>query len=143
LRPSQSTALVSVVALLAMSLFATELRAQIADSRVPKLVDLVVDGAWLTASNIRASRFDEIKLNAQERVSRSGVGGAVIVVVTNQRIIGYGVGGGWRFVPRLPNEQIEKLTAEDYAGLVVTSRRLLNFNGESGVWAEKDRRVGQ
>lgn len=113
------------------------------DGGVPKQVDLIVDGNWLTASNIRASRFDDLKLDAQEDVAQSRVGEAVIVVVTNQRVIGYGVGSGWRAVPRLAGERIERLSAEDYAGLVVTSRRLLNFNGESGVWAEHDRRVGR
>jgi hypothetical protein len=42
---------------------------------------------------------------------------------------------------RMPNERIESISAEDYAGLVVTSRRMLNFNGESGVWGERDRAV--
>jgi len=142
-RPSQRRVCASFAAVLALSLGAAAARAQLASEGVPKLVDLVVDGRWLTASNIRASRFDDLKLNAQERINRSGVGAAVIVVVTNQRIIGYGVGSGWRSVPRLANEQLEKLTAEDYAGLVVTSRRLLNFNGESGVWGEKDRQIGR
>lgn len=143
MRPSQLRTCVWFAALVLLGLWAATPRAQVASDAVPKLVDLIVDGDWLSASNIRASRFDDLKLNAQERVSRSGVGDAVIVVITNQRIIGYGVGSGWRSMPRLPNEQIEKLSAEDFAGLVVTSRRLLNFNGESGVWGEKDRQVGR
>lgn len=143
LKPTQSTMRASFGALLVLSLWGAASTAQLASDGVPKLVELVVDGDWLMASNVRASRFDELKLNAQERVSRSGVGKAVIVVITNQRIIGYGVGSGWRSMSRIPNEQIEMLSAEDYAGLVVTSRRLLNFNGESGVWGEKDRQVGR
>lgn len=117
--------------------------AQIAGDGVPKLVDLVVDGDWLIASNVRASRFDNLKLGAQEGIEESSVGDAVIIVITNQRIIAYGVGSRWRSVPRIAGERVERLSAEDYAGLVVTSRRLLNFNGQSGVWAEHARRVGQ
>ena len=117
--------------------------AQIAGDAVPKLVHLVIDRDFLTASNIRTSRFDELKLNARERVGRSAVGEAVILVVTNQRIIAYGVGSGWRPIARAANEQVESLTAEDYAGLVVTSRRLLNFNGQSGIWGEHDRPVSR
>ena len=79
----------------------------------------------------------------QERIDRSRVGDAVIVVVTNQRIIAYGVGSGSRAVPRIAGERVERVEAEDYAGLVVSNRRFLNFNGESGVWGERDRRVGK
>jgi len=116
--------------------------AQVGD-RVPKQVDLIVDSGALIASNIRSSSFDEIKLNAQERIDRSRAGDAVIIVITNQRFIAYGVTSGWRAIARSASERIERVEAEDYAGLVVTNRRLLNFNGESGVWGERDRRVGQ
>lgn len=113
------------------------------DDRVPKQVDLIVESYGLVASNIRASTFHEFRFNAQERVDRSRVGDAVIVVVTNQRIAAYGVGSGWRSVPRIASERIERIEAEDYAGLVVSNRRFLNFNGESGVWGERDRRAGK
>jgi hypothetical protein len=108
---------------------------------VPKQVHLVVDGKRLMASNVRLNTFHELDLGAQERVRDQRVGEAVIVVVTNQRILGYGVLSGWRGVDRVPNEQIESLSAEDYAGLIVTSERMLNFNGETGVWGERKRRV--
>jgi len=121
---------------------ASDLEAQIGE-RVPKQVDLIVEENTLVASNIRASTFDELKLNARERVDRSRVGDGVIVVVTNQRVIAYGVASGWRSVPRIAGERFERVEAEDYAGLVVSNRRFLNFNGESGVWGERDRRVGQ
>jgi hypothetical protein len=111
------------------------------DERVPKQVDLIVDSGTLVASNVRANSFDELNLNARERVERSRVGDAVIIVITNQRIIAYGVGSGWRDMSRIASERIERVEAEDYAGLVVSSRRFLNFNGESGVWGERDRRV--
>jgi hypothetical protein len=117
------------------------LSAQTTSGDVAKTVHLVIDGNRLVASNVRFNRFDELRLNPQERVDRSSEGDAVIVVVTNQRVIAYGGVSGWRAMDRMPNERIESISAEDYAGLVVTSRRMLNFNGESGVWGERDRAV--
>lgn len=114
---------------------------QSAYERVPKQVELIVDGGWMIASNVRFSRFDELKLSAQEVIIDSRVGNAVILIATNQRFIGYGVRSGWRTMDRNANEQVERLSAEDYAGLVVTSRRLLNFNGETGVWGAENRPV--
>ena len=110
---------------------------------VPKQVHLVTDGDRLFASNVKLNRFDELKLDAQERVLEQQAGAAVAVVITNQRIAAYGVLSGWRFVDRMPNEQIESITAEDFAGVIVTSSRLLNFNGETGVWAAQKRAVGR
>lgn len=108
---------------------------------VPKQVHLVVDGNTLVASNVRLNRFDELDLGASERIREQRVGEAVAVVVTNKRIIAYGVLSGWRAVDRVPNETIQSVSAEDFAGLVVTDERMLNFNGETGVWAEQKRRV--
>jgi hypothetical protein len=110
---------------------------------VPKQVHLVTDNGKLFASNVKLNRFDELKLDAQERVLDSQVGAAVAVVITNQRISAYGVLSGWRSVDRMPNEQIESIMAEDYAGVIVTSLRLLNFNGETGVWAAQKRTVAR
>ena len=116
---------------------------QVTSEGVPKQVHLIVDGNRLVASNVRASSFDELRLRAREDIRESVEGEAVLVVVTNQRIIAYGLFSGWRPIDRVPNERIETVTAEDYAGLVVTSERMLNFNGESGVWGERERRVRQ
>ena len=110
---------------------------------VPKQVHLVVDGNRLIASNIRASSFAELRLRAREEIRESVEGEAVLLVVTSQRIIAYGLFSGWRALDLVPNERIERVTAEDFAGLVVTSERLLNFNAESGIWGERERRVSQ
>jgi hypothetical protein len=134
----------SITALaLSAALIATDALTQTTSQGVPKQVHLVVDGNRLVASNIRSSSFDEIRLRARENVRESVEGEAVLLVVTSQRILGYGVVSGWRQIDRVANERIETVTAEDYAGLVVTSERLLNFNGESGVWGERERRVSQ
>ena len=118
-------------------------RAQGGDSNVAKQVHLVNDGTKLFASNVKLNRFDELKLDAQERVLDQQVGSAVAVVITNRRIVAYGVLSGWRSVDRVPNEQIESIAAEDYAGLIVTDVRMLNFNGESGVFAERRRAISR
>lgn len=108
---------------------------------VPKQVHLVTDSGRIFASNVRLNRFDELKLQAQERVREQKVGEAVAVVVTNQRFIAYGILTGWRALDRDPDEQTESVSAEDYAALIVTSERMLNFNGQSGVWGEQRRAV--
>jgi len=110
---------------------------------VPKQVHLIVEGKRLIASNARFSRFDELKFNAREKVEQQAVGEATAVVVTNQRIIGYGVLSGWRTIRTEAGEKLESVEAEDYAALVVTNLRLLNFNGESGVWGEQARPTGR
>ena len=117
--------------------------AQSTTGNVPKQVHLVQDGNRIMASNVRLNRFDELKLGAQERVREQKVGEAVAVVVTNQRIVAYGVLSGWVETDRVANEAIQSITAEDYAVLIVTDLRMLNFNGETGVWAEQKRRVSR
>lgn len=116
-----------------------------ADAQQPvrKQVFLVVDGDRLVASNVRTHGFAEYRLDARERILDSAEGEGVIVVVTNQRILAYGVLSGWSARDRETNEDIETLSAIDYAGLIVTSKRMLNFNGETGVWGERQRRLSQ
>ena len=127
----------------AIALAALTAHAQSTAGSVPKQVHLVLDGNTIVASNVRLNRFDELRLGAQERIREQRVGEAVAVVITNQRIIAYGVLSGWRPMDREPNEQIQSISAEDFAGLVVTDERMLNFNGETGVWAQQKRRVSR
>jgi hypothetical protein len=110
---------------------------------VRKQVFLVVDGDRLVASNVRTNGFDDIRLDARERMLDSEEGEGVIVVVTNQRILAYGAASGWSARDRNTNEDVQSISAADYAALIVTSRRMLNFNGETGVWGERQRRAGQ
>jgi len=110
---------------------------------IPKQVHLVTDSGRILASNVRLNRFDELKLQAQERVREQKVGEAVAIVITNRRFVAYGVLSGWRAVDRSVNEQVESVSAEDYAALIVTNERMLNFNGESGAWGEQKRAVSR
>lgn len=112
-----------------------------ASEAIPKQVSLVVNGKRLIASNVRLSRFDEFRLHAQEEIAEQAESAGVIVVITNQRIIGYGLISGWRDVKRRAREDIESLMVEDFAAFITTNRRYLNFNGQSGVWGSRDRRV--
>jgi len=114
-----------------------------ADDQVAKAVHLVEDNSQLIASNVRFSRFDPFKLDARERVLKRAEGKAVIIVITDQRILGYGVLSGWRPLDLLAGEKAVKISAEDFAGLVITDKRYLNFNGESGVWGLQVRGVAR
>jgi hypothetical protein len=142
MRSSWARAVLGVVAVIASA--APSSNAQhTTTGNVPKQVHLVLDGNRVLASNVRLNRFDELKLSAQERIHEQQVGEAVAIVVTNQRIIAYGVLSGWVSTDRMVNEKIQSVSAEDYAGLIVTDQRMLNFNGETGVWAEQKRRVSR
>jgi hypothetical protein len=112
-----------------------------ATETVPKEVKLIINGKRLVASNVRFSRFDEISLNAQESIIKRKESKGVIVVVTNQRIIAYGVSSGWRDLKTQAGERVEKLDVEDFAAFVVSNKRFLNFNGETGVWGKSDKRT--
>lgn len=113
----------------------------LASDAIPKQVHLVIEGKRLVASNARFSRFDDLKLNAGERIIEKDVDKAAIVLFTNQRIIGYGVLSGWRFLATHADEKLKELSAEDFAALVITTKRTLNFNGQTGVWGERRRLV--
>lgn len=109
---------------------------------VPVQVKLIVEADRLVASNVRLSRLDVVDLDPEERVLKRAAAAAVIVVMTNQRLLGYGPAVGWRELARLPDELPENLAAVDYAGFVTTSRRLLNFNARTGIWAAESRSGG-
>jgi hypothetical protein len=112
----------------------------VAEDGIPKLVYLLAEEDKLIASNIKFNRFDEMKLQAKEHVLEHAVGNAVIVVVTNKRIIGYSVyTASWRSRDIGADEEVNNIAAEDYSALVQTSKRFLSFNGKNGVWAETQR----
>ncbi len=107
---------------------------------VPKLLYLLVEDDKLIASNIHLSRFDEMRLGADEPIVEKSVADAVAVVVTTKRFIAYSAfTGAWRPLRLRPEEKLVTLEAEDFSVLVMTSERLLNFNGRSGIWAQTER----
>ena len=117
------------------------LPAALAQEPVAKEVTLIINGRRLIASNVRLSRFDEERLSAKETIVEKTEAKGVIVVATNQRVLAYGVSSGWRDMKTLAGEEVISVRAEDFAAFVVTNKRYLNFNGNTGVWAEQDKRV--
>ncbi len=115
----------------------------LASDAIPKQVSLVVNGKRLIASNVLLSRFDEMKLHAQEQIVDQAESKGVIIVITTQRIIGYGLMSGWRDLKTQAGEKVESLMVEDFAAFITTDSRLLNFNGQTGLWGKRDRRVGR
>ena len=138
-----SSCLALLLAVLATSTWFFVFAAVEASDAIPKQVSLIINGKRLVASNIRFSRFDEINLGAQERIEEQAEGKGVIVVITNQRVIGYGINAGWRDLKTQAGEKLESLKVEDFAVFVTTDMRYLNFNGETGVWGERDRRTAR
>jgi len=61
---------------------------------VEKVLFLVVEKDDVIASNTRLGRFDRLELQAKERIKDYKVSNAVAVVVTNQRLVAYGVVAG-------------------------------------------------
>ena len=105
----------------------------------PRELHLIVQKDKLIASNVRLSRFDEFQLRPKERIQDKAVGSAVAVVYTNKRIIGYSViRASWVSVRTEVGEKLRTIEAEDFSALVTTSERYLNFNGRSGIWAQRD-----
>ena len=115
--------------------------APLASDAIPKEVSLIINGKRLVASNIRFSRFDELSLNAQERISEKTESKGVILVVTNQRFIAYGTSSGWKTIKTEAGESTDSFRVEDFAAFIITNKRFLNFNGETGVWGERSRRT--
>ena len=108
---------------------------------VAKEVSLIINGKRLVASNIRFSKFDTLDLNAQESIKEKLEAKGVILVITNQRFIAYGVSSGWRDTKTEAGEVVESARVEDFAAFITTDARFLNFNGETGIWGKRDRRT--
>ena len=105
-----------------------------------RLLYVVREGDTFIASNVLFSRTDEFELAAQERVTEERRDNAILIVATNQRLIGYSVyTAAWVTLPLKAGERLEQLEAEDYSGFALTSRRIMNFNGRTGEWSESRR----
>ena len=61
-------------------------------------------------------------------------------MVTNQRYAGIGsFSSGWRSVRRIAGEKLVSAEVQDYSALLVTTDRLLSFNGRVGSWSQTKR----
>lgn len=105
-----------------------------------KLVFLIIEDDNFIASDIRSSRFVELRRKAQEKVVDSSEAAQVVVIVTNQRIVAYSpLVQAWRGLRTQAGERLDSIKTEDFAALVITNQRLLSFNGAAGVWSERKR----
>ena len=99
-----------------------------------------LEGDRVIVANVRFSRTDELRLRGREVIEDTASSTAMLVVVTNQRFVGYSVyTASWQSMDRQPNETVETLAAEDWAGYILSSQRALNFNGRTAAWSEGDR----
>jgi hypothetical protein len=111
-----------------------------ADESPAKLVYVVRDGDVIVASNILFSRSDELELIAQEKVLRQEEDNAIVVLLTNQRLVAYSVyTAAWVTIALQAGESVERFEAEDYSAFALTNRRILNFNGQNGNWSQTRR----
>jgi glucose dehydrogenase len=111
-----------------------------ADETVEKSVYLVVEDDRIIASNVQTGQFFDFDFSAKEKLQQQIVANGVAVVVTNQRYAGIGVfSGGWQSIRRIAGESVISAEAQDYSALIVTSDRVLAFNGRSGSWSDRKR----
>ena len=111
-----------------------------AEEDLGKSLFLVYESDRVVAVNAETGQFFDLVLSAKERIQDRLVANRVAILVTNQRFAGVGsYPSGWSSQRRKAGEKIVSAEAVDYSALVVTSDRILTFNGKSGAWSEKRR----
>ena len=114
--------------------------AAMAEETVEKSVFLVVEDDRIIASNVQTGQFFDLDFSAKEKVQRQIAANGVAIVVTNQRYAGIGVfSSGWQSIRRIAGEKVISAEAQDYSALIVTSDRVLAFNGKTGSWSDRKR----
>ncbi|MEE4185491.1 MAG: hypothetical protein V2J12_06980 [Gammaproteobacteria bacterium] len=146
MHPQQPTTFAVAVALLLAALipagFTRPLAAGVLgyeNRQIPKQVALIVEDRRVIASNTRLGRMDPVLLEADEVIETTAEAEAVLLVITNHRLLGYGPVIGWRMLAREPGEPVESVVAADFAAFVTTGARYLNFNAANGIWAAEAR----
>jgi len=105
-----------------------------------KLVFLSIEKNKYIVSDIRNNRFVELSRHAKEQLIDSAEAKQIVALATNQRFTAYSaLTQAWSEIRTQAGEKIENIRAEDYAALITTNQRLLNYNGANGVWTEYDR----
>jgi len=111
-----------------------------AGDELDKTIFLVMEDATVTAVNAETGQFFDLGISAKEVIEQHIVAKGVAIVVTNQRFAGVGLWpSGWASNRRVAGEQVLSAEAEDASAVIVTSNRVLSFNGRTGAWAEKRR----
>jgi len=122
------------------SLLAVVACAALAEDDLGKSLFLVDESGRVVAVNAETGQFFDLVLSAKERVQERFIANRVAILVTNQRFAGVGsYPSGWSSQRRKAGEKIVSAEAVDYSALIVTSDRILTFNGKSGAWSEKRR----
>lgn len=107
---------------------------------IEKTIFLVTEPDRVIAANAETGQFFDFELSAKERIEQRFVANGVAVLVTSQRFAGVGVfPGGWNTTRRRADESFISAEAVDYSAVVVTSDRVLTFNGKTGAWSFTDR----
>ena len=107
---------------------------------VQKSIFLVDESGKVVAVNAETGQFFDLDLSAKERVRERHVAKGVAILVTNQRFAGVGAyPSGWSSLRRKAGEKVVSTEVEGLSALVVTSDRILTFNGRTGVWSERRR----
>ena len=112
----------------------------VAEDDLGKSLFLVVESDRVVAVNAETGQFFDLVLSAKERIQDRFIANRVAVLITNQRFAGVGsYPSGWNSQRRKAGEEIISAEAVDYSALVVTSDRILTFNGRNGTWSEQRR----
>lgn len=107
---------------------------------IEKTIFLVMEPDRVIAANAETGQFFDFVLSAKERIERQFVANGVAVLVTSQRFAGVGAfPSGWSTTRRRADEAFVSAEAADYSAVVVTSDRVLTFNGKTGAWSATDR----
>ncbi len=111
-----------------------------ADEVVEKTIFLVDETDRVVAANTQTGQFFDYVLSAKEKIHERHVAPGVAILVTNQNFAGVGsYPSGWDSLRRKAGEKVISVEASGHSALVVTSDRILAFNGKAGSWSEKRR----
>jgi len=112
-----------------------------AEDIVAKAIYLFQEDNRIVASNAQTGQFFNLRFSAKEKVLDQFVANGAAIVVTNQRYAGIGsFSSGWQSIRRIAGEKLVSAEVQDYSALLVTTDRLLSFNGRVGSWSQTKRR---
>ena len=107
---------------------------------VEKTIFLVNEKDRVVAANTQTGQFFDYVLSAKEKIHERHVANGVAILITNQNFAGVGsYPSGWGTLRRKAGEKIVSVEVAGHSALIVTSDRILAFNGRAGDWSEKRR----
>ena len=107
---------------------------------VEKTIFLVNEKDRVVAANTQTGQFFDYVLSAKEKIHERHVANGVAILITNQNFAGVGsYPSGWGTLRRKAGEKIVSVEVAGHSALIVTSDRILAFNGRAGSWSEKRR----